>query len=330
MSSNHGYGQGKKREMLRKWDENNIFGDEYVDMFGISMDKNNIESVHHIFDRNMQCVGVACLSRYIHDYLDFILKLYDEEEYYTWNEYLRDVYEYITNNVRMISLYELKTIRYELLNTLKTNQKDKFEGKTKLKYCKIKGKLKPYLKEYDDKMGNVPIISDYRIILKDNLLVDTYNAVEKYKEKCEFDELVNKCKNNKDSSLQEVKLHKCKKLSKMISKKCNTDAMGLNLGYMTDEDKDVQKLFGTDVFLYDRSMEILSFVMENDLELFNEWISLFSSYGADDYEKKSSVLREKTYLLLRDNKDKRNAKQAIGMVRLRKSIARDNYISRQA
>ena len=118
--------------------------------------------------------------------------------------------------------------------------------------------------------------------------------------------------------------------SKMISKKCNTDAMGLNLGYMTDEDKDVQKLFGTDVFLYDRSMEILSFVMENDLELFNEWISLFSSYGADDYEEKSSVLREKTYLLLRDNKDKRNAKQAIGMVRLRKSIARDNYISRQA
>jgi len=177
MSSNHGYGKFKKVEMLRKWDENNMFGDEYVDMFGITIDQNNFESVHHIFDRHGNCVGVSCLSRYIHDYLDFHLKFHDKEEYYNWNEYLKDVYDYLTNNVRMISLYELKTIRYELLKTLKTNQMDRFNGKYKLKYLKLKGKLKPYLAEYNDKIGNIPIINDYRIILKNDLSVDTSSAV---------------------------------------------------------------------------------------------------------------------------------------------------------
>ena len=177
MSSNHGYGKFKKNEMLRKWDKNNIFGDEDVDMFGITIDQKNFESVHHIFDRHMQCVGVSCLSRYIHDYLDFHLKFQDKEEYYVWNEYLKDVYDYINNCPRMISLYELKAMRYELLKTLNTNQMDKYSGKYKLKYLKTKAKLKPYLAEYNDKIGNIPIINDYRIILKNDLSVDTSSAV---------------------------------------------------------------------------------------------------------------------------------------------------------
>ena len=178
MSSNHGYGPDKKRKMLEKWDENNIFGDGDTDMMGIMMDEDNIESVHHVFDRYGNCVGVACLSRYIHDYLDFHLKFQDKEEYYVWNEYLKDVYEYVTNNVRMISLDELMVMRTKLLDYIRTDNSDKFKGRTKIVYLRIKGKLKPYLSNdicdiYSLYRG---LSNIYRIIPENDLPVDVSSA----------------------------------------------------------------------------------------------------------------------------------------------------------
>jgi len=342
MSSNHGYGQGRKREMLRKWEENNIFDHEDVDMFGISMDQKNIESVHHIFDRYGNCVGVSCLSRYIHDYLDFYLKFYDAEEYYNWNEYLRDVYEYITNNVRMISLYELKTMRYELMKTILNNQVASLEGRAKLEYYKIKGRLKPYLAEYKDKMGDIPIVSDYRIILKNDLPVDTFLAASALQRRME--EVKENCENTLDyvSSLhsldfrknpkEKVKLNKNNELSKMISAYCNTDALGLNLGYMTNRDITTEELFGKDVFLYERSIDILKIVKKFAPALYNDWISLFSTYPnkTDDYEEKAYDLRKRTYVLLRKRCKLNDKKNEANMLRLRKSLIQNKSISKQA
>ena len=382
MSSNHGYGKFKKNAMLRKWDKNNIFGDEDVDMFGITIDQKNFESVHHIFDRHMQCVGVASLSRYIHDYLDFHLKFQDKEEYFAWNEYLKDVYDYINNCPRMISLYELKAMRYELLKTLNTNQMDKYSGKYKLKYLKTKAKLKPYLAEYNDKIGNIPIISDYRIILKNDLPVDASleafawkkyydNKIMDYEMNLDYVSSLNSLKYNDfsvDTSLAsstlrrimeerkriykmvfnginhfnpyisreypigKVKLNKNKELSGIISQYCNTDALGLNMGYMTDIDTDIEKLFGEGVFLYERSIDILNFVENNDQELYDEWLSLFATYPNrdDDYEEKAYDLRKKTHLLLKKKAEKNDKNQHKNMFRLKKSLRQNNYISRQA
>ena len=182
MSKNYGYGQGKRREIIRKWEENNIFCEDNVDMLGIVMDEENVQSVHHIFDRNGNCVGVACLSRYIHDYLDFHLKIYEKEEYDNWNEYLKDVYEYITNNVRMISLYELKSMRNKLLDSVRENNSSKYSGKTKIRYLLIRSKARPYLSK---NIGDIQSLyrtlpNTYKTISTNDLPVYGYVANKKY------------------------------------------------------------------------------------------------------------------------------------------------------
>lgn len=188
MGKHYGYGQGSRRKIIKKWEEHNIFGEDGVDMLGILMDEDNVQSVHHIFDRYGNCVGVSCLSRYIHDYLDFYLKLEEKEEYDDWNEYLRDVYEYVTNNVRMISLYELKTMRNELLDSVRTNRLNNYRGRTKRKYASIRCKVMPYLEKEIDDIESLyrTLPNTYKFIPTTDLPLDTNAAIKRYfDEKCE-------------------------------------------------------------------------------------------------------------------------------------------------
>ena len=130
---------------------------------------------------------------------------------------------------------------------------------------------------------------------------------------------------NKDiieDGINKVKLNKNQNLSKVISKKCNVDSMGLHLGYMTEDHINIKEMFGVDVFLYERSIEILKFVKETNPELYEDWLTLLPTEqeNNENYKTQAYDLRKKTYQLLKNNKRKLNRQQRLGTDRLRRSL----------
>ena len=132
--------------------------------------------------------------------------------------------------------------------------------------------------------------------------------------------------------MDKVKLNKNQDLSKMISKKCCVDSMGLHLGYTTDKHIDIVELFGRDIFLYERSINILKFVKKRAPLLYADWISFFSTHPdrTDDYEEKTFNLRKRTYVLLKKKGNHNCKKNEKNMDRLRRSLNQNTSTTEQA
>ena len=129
--------KAERNKLTRAWIDNNMFNDINLDMVGFEFDDNNKLSIHHIFNRDGKCVGLAYISRIIHAYIDDYLKTWDKEEYYKWNDYLFEVSDMVSNNLRLVSDEVVKEMIYrrdELLENIVNNTNN-------IKYKKIKNLL---------------------------------------------------------------------------------------------------------------------------------------------------------------------------------------------
>lgn len=103
-----GHYSKKKKRLIDLWKNKSLFGLSYVDMSGLLNDEKNFVSIHHLYNKDGKCTGLAVIGRCLHNYIDDYLKRFDIDEYYKWNSYLEKVFNKTFYNCKEYSNEALK------------------------------------------------------------------------------------------------------------------------------------------------------------------------------------------------------------------------------